>query len=94
MLDSKDQKIIRLLREDSRATIRDISKKTKIRPSTVHQRIQKLKENGVIERFTLKLNNSAVGEGFVVFVLVKTEGNVEASITFQGTGALVRAAEV
>ena len=53
--------------------IRDIAKSTKLRPSTVHQRILKLKEKGVIEKFTLKLNNKAVGEGFIVFMLIKTK---------------------
>jgi DNA-binding Lrp family transcriptional regulator len=33
----------------------------------------KLKERGVIEKFTLKLNNKAVGEGFIVFMLIKTK---------------------
>ena len=69
--DNKDIKIIEILKEDSRLPIREISKKTKIRPSTVHQRIQKLIENNVIEKFTVKLNNKLAGENFIVFMLVK-----------------------
>jgi len=72
-LDKKDFAIINVLKENSRESIRDIAKKTKLRPSTVHQRILKLKEKGVIEKFTLKLSNKAVGEGFIVFMLVKTK---------------------
>ena len=41
-----------------------------MRPSTVHERIRRLRASGIIERFTLKLNNDAVGEGFIVFMLV------------------------
>ena len=70
-IDNKDQRIIDVLKQDSREPIREIAKKTKIRPSTVHQRIQKLLENGVIEKFTIKLNNKEVGENFIVFMLVK-----------------------
>ena len=70
-IDNKNQRIIDVLKQDSREPIREIAKKTKIRPSTVHQRIQKLLENGVIEKFTIKLNNKAVGENFIVFMLVK-----------------------
>ena len=70
-LDNKDGKIIEILRQDSRTPIREIAKKTRIRPSTVHQRIQKLLENSVIEKFTIKLNNKEVGENFIVFMLVK-----------------------
>lgn len=70
-IDDKDSKIIEILKQNSREPIREISKKTKIRPSTVHQRIQKLIDNGIIEKFTIKLNNKAVGENFIVFMLVK-----------------------
>ena len=70
-LDNKDQRIIDILKQDSREPIREIAKKTKIRPSTVHQRIQKLIENGIIEKFTIKLNNKAIGENFIIFMLVK-----------------------
>jgi len=76
MIDKKDIPIIEALKENSRLSIRDIAKKTRLRPSTVHQRITKLKESNVIERFTLKLNNKAVGENFIVFMLVKTKPNV------------------
>ncbi|MBI2650704.1 Lrp/AsnC family transcriptional regulator [Candidatus Woesearchaeota archaeon] len=70
-LDRKDGKIIEILKQDSRLPIREISKKTGIRPSTVHQRIQKLIEGKVIEKFTIKLNNKEIGENFIVFILVK-----------------------
>ena len=70
-LDNKDVKILEALKEDSRKPVREISKTTKIRPSTVHQRIQKLVENNIIERFTIKLNNKSIGENFIVFMLVK-----------------------
>ena len=70
-LDSKDLKIIECLKADAREPVKIISKKTKIRPSTVHQRIQKLIENKVIEKFTVKLNNKLISENFIVFMLVK-----------------------
>ena len=73
MLDIRDKKIISVLQKNSRAPIRDIAKKTKLRPSTVHQRITRLKEVGVIERFTIKLDDAAVGENLTVFMLVNTK---------------------
>ena len=73
MLDSKDLKIINALKQNSRESIRDIAKKTKLRPSTVHVRIRKLVDEGVIENFTLKLNNEAMGESFIVFILLNTD---------------------
>lgn len=69
-LDIKDQKIIKILKENSRASIREISKATGIRPSTVHQRIKKMQQEGVIEGFTVRLNDDKIGEGFCVFMLI------------------------
>ena len=70
-LDKKDNLIIDVLKENSRLAVRKVAKKTGLRPSTVHERIKKLMKGGVIEKFTLKLDNKAVGEGFIVFMLIK-----------------------
>jgi DNA-binding Lrp family transcriptional regulator len=70
-LDNKDEKILEALKHNARDPVKNIAKKTRIRPSTVHQRIQKLIENKVIEKFTVKLSNKEVGENFIVFMLVK-----------------------
>lgn len=72
-MDKKDQAIIRELVNNSRATVKEIGKKTKIRPSTVHKRLQKLRDEGVIEKYTVKLNNKLAGQNFIVFMLVKTK---------------------
>jgi len=72
-VDKKDFAIIDVLKENARLSIRDVAKKTELRPSTVHQRIVRLKEKNIIEKFTLKLNNNMVGEGFIVFMLIKTK---------------------
>ncbi len=69
-LDKKDMKILTILKNNSRASIREISKATGIRPSTVHQRIKKLVENDVIEKFTVKLNDDKMEEGFASFMLI------------------------
>ena len=75
-LDLKDHKIINELKLNSRASVRDIAKKTGLRPSTVHQRMQKLIRNRIIEKFTLKLNNEALGENFIVFMLINAEKDI------------------
>jgi DNA-binding Lrp family transcriptional regulator len=77
MLDSKDKKIIAELKKNSREPIRNIAKTAGLRPSTVHQRMNRLKKNGTIERFTIKLKNKAVDENLVVYMLVATEKEIE-----------------
>ncbi len=71
VLDNKDTAIISLLKENSRLSIRDIAKKTRIRPSTVHQRMSVLRRGDIIEKYTVKLNNKEVGENFIVFFWIK-----------------------
>jgi len=76
MLDNKDIKIIEQLKQNARASVRDIAAVTGIRPSTVHQRITKLKKENIIEKFTVKLNNEKVNEDFIVFVLLRSEKEI------------------
>ncbi len=78
-LDNKDHKIINVLKQNSRLPIRDIAKKAQLRPSTVHLRIQRLIKNNIIEKFTLKLNNQAVEQDFIVFMYVSTAEDLSSS---------------
>jgi DNA-binding Lrp family transcriptional regulator len=71
-MDKKDTLILAELKNNSRQTVREIAKKTKLRPSTVHLRMQKLLSVGVIEKFTLKLDNKKAEENFIVFILIST----------------------
>lgn len=80
MINPKDAKIIEQLRKNSRLSIREIAKKTQLKPSTVHQRIRKLIDSRTIESFTLKLNNKAAEENFIVFILVKADKELDDKI--------------
>ncbi|MFH1506501.1 MAG: Lrp/AsnC family transcriptional regulator [archaeon] len=74
--DEKDLKIVRVLKANSREAIREIAKKTGLKPSTVHQRMEKLKRDGVIEKYTLKLDNESMDENFIVFMYLATENDL------------------
>ena len=78
-MDAKDSRIIEILKQNSRESIRSIAKKADLRPSTVHQRLTKLKKEKVIEKFTVKLSNKAVGENFIVFMLLTTDKDLDPS---------------
>jgi DNA-binding Lrp family transcriptional regulator len=69
-LDDKDLAIIKILETNSRTSIREIGKQIDMRPSTVHQRLKKLQNEGVIEKFTVKLDDEKVGRNLVVFMLI------------------------
>ncbi len=76
-IDLKDKKIIGVLKENARMPIRDIAKKTGLRPSTVHLRIRRMSEQGVIEKFTVKTDNAKLEENFIVFMLINTEKDLD-----------------
>ncbi len=78
-LDIKDHRIVGELLKNARLSVRDIAKLTQLRPSTVHQRMQRLIREGIIEKFTLKLNNEAIGENFIVFMLIKADKDLDSS---------------
>ena len=76
MLDKKDLMILEQLQKDSRMTVKEIGKKTGIRPSTVHKRILRLKETNVIRKFSVKVDDKAIEENFAVIMMVKTKPSV------------------
>lgn len=68
--DEKDTKIICILKDHADYTTRQIAKKTLLPITTVHNRIRKMKEEGIIKKFTVALDNSRIGKGFVAYVLI------------------------
>jgi len=77
MLDEKDELILAELKKDSRMSTADIARKTGLPRVTVHERIRKLKEKGVIKRFTTMLDNSKVGKPITAFVLISYDPHQE-----------------
>jgi Lrp/AsnC family transcriptional regulator for asnA, asnC and gidA len=68
-LDEKDYKILALLSENSRITTREMSKQLDIPQTTIHNRIKRLKQSGVIKKFTIELDRKKVGKGLVAYIL-------------------------
>jgi len=79
MLDEKDLAIIKALEEDSRRSTKAISEDLGIPRATVHERIKRMAEKGVIKRFTISLDHSALGEPIVAFILVSFLPNAKVS---------------
>ena len=54
-LDEKDKRILEMLIEDSRRPYREIADEIGLSESTVRKRVIKLQEEGVIEKFTIRI---------------------------------------
>jgi len=72
MLDSMDIKILSILQEDSTLPVAEIGKKVGLSTTPCWRRIQKLEQDGVIQRRVALLNPKRVGAGVTVFVAITT----------------------
>lgn len=71
MVDNIDHNIINELKVNSRISFVAIGKKIHLSPSSVRERVQKLEETGVIKGYSLAIDNTKLGFGLEVFVLLK-----------------------
>ena len=69
-LDKKDLKIIEILKQNSKQTTSQISKKFNIPITTVHNRIKKLEKLGIIKNYTVVLDYKKLDKGILSYVLV------------------------
>jgi DNA-binding Lrp family transcriptional regulator len=72
-LDEIDRKIIRYLRENARMTFVDIGKALDVSDATVYNRVKHLTEMGVIKKFTIEVDDAAVGKRTHGFILVNVK---------------------
>jgi DNA-binding Lrp family transcriptional regulator len=69
-IDTKDLKIIEQLKEHADYSTRKIAKKTALPITTIHNRIRKLKKEGVIKKYTVELDNAKLDRNFAAYILV------------------------
>jgi len=73
-LDDIDYAIINLLKNDSRLSIREISKMINRSPSTISERIRKLENRGVIKRYTITIDHGRLGYKLNAITLLQVDG--------------------
>ena len=72
-LDEVDWGIIERLREDARMTFVDIGKALDVSDATVYNRVKRLIEVGVIKKFTIEVDETAVGKRVSGFIMVNVK---------------------
>ena len=73
-LDDIDKNIIRILQDDARTSYREIQNRLGISIGTIHNRISKLRDNGIIEGYTLRLNNVKLGYKLSFLIRINCDG--------------------
>ena len=61
MLDEIDKKIIKVLEDDARTSLRKISELVKVSLGTVSNRVKKMEKNGVIKGYSVILDPDQIG---------------------------------
>ena len=67
-IDDLDKQILSFLLDDSRMAYTEIAKKLLVSPGTIHVRMAKMEEAGIVERATLRLNSRLLGFDIVAFM--------------------------
>ncbi len=74
-MDELDREILDVLKQDGRRSFTDIAERVEVSEGTVRNRVEDMKERGVIERFTVE--TSQEGMSAVVMVSVSTGKSIE-----------------
>lgn len=69
-MDKTDVEIIKILSNNSDITATSLSKEINLSIPAINKRIQNLKTEGIIDRFTILTDNKKVGKPITAFVLV------------------------
>ena len=70
-LDETDVEILRLLAEDGRRPYSEIAERVDLSPPAVSDRVERLREQGVIRRFTVDIDRSKLRESSPVLVTLE-----------------------
>ena len=81
LLDDINLRIIDALSKDSSMPFVEIAKQIGISDATVHLRVRKLKDNGVINKFTLSLDNDLLGYDHLSFIGINIRPGLADQIT-------------
>ncbi len=79
MIDKKDELILSELKKNARQSTKSIAKHINIPRVTVHDRIQKLMERGVIKSFNVTIDYQKIGFPSEVFIFISFLPNPDVS---------------
>jgi len=72
-LDETDRKILRILQGDARTPFSEVARRIDMSSATVHDRVGRMEDAGVIEGYHAEVDPKAVGYGVSAFVGLRVE---------------------
>jgi Lrp/AsnC family leucine-responsive transcriptional regulator len=70
-IDKKDMKIIEYLKEHGRDKISDISNSLQIPRATIFERMERLRKDGFIKKYTVDLNYEKLGYSVLAYIMIQ-----------------------
>ena len=71
LMDSKDWQLLTLLQSDGRMSISDIANQLGRSRSNISERIEKLKDSGILQNISAEINEEKLGFGISAFVRIQ-----------------------
>lgn len=80
ILDQIDKTILQLLKKDGRMTVKDISKQLNLTSTPIFERIKKMERSGVIDHYTVVLNQEKLGKNFHAFAHISLKDHTKKEV--------------
>lgn len=80
-MDDTDRKILRVLQEDSSLSVADIARQVNLSASPCWKRINRMQEEGIINRQVAVIDPQKVGFGITVFMSLQTDAHSSSGIS-------------
>lgn len=72
-IDKTDLRILEILMQDAKKPYTEVAKKANVSQGTVHVRMGKMEESGIVEKNTLKINYARLGFDITAFIGIYLE---------------------
>ena len=72
-LDETDRRVLTMLQRDCRVPLQEVAEVLRVPKSTVHYRIRKLEQDGIVEGYHAKVSASRLGYDYLAVVLVRAK---------------------
>lgn len=72
-IDKTDEKILEILLQDAKRPYTEVAKRANVSQGTVHVRMNKMEEAGIVEKNTLKINYARLGYDITAFIGIYLE---------------------
>lgn|SRR5690348_5578348 len=93
-VDAVDRKILDLLKEDGRRTVRDIAERVNLTVAPVNRRIARLEEQGVITGYTAIINYARLNIGIEAVTELRFAGDLDLAHILKFTTEIPEVKEV